>query len=154
MLTFHNQTFCRLLFHTSAFALLLLLAACNSSTSTHPTSNSITVTTTAASITTLKTYSGATFRLSYPQGWQVQGSGDQVIIWGLLMGMNVYHFIQSGFDLWGPSTFGGPLDSLQIVLDGAFLVLLLDVMNLYSLFLTFPQRTNGQSTSRIAWRYL
>lgn len=62
--------------------LIVGLVACNS-TGNAPanlsTTPSLAQTPTSAPITTLKTYTGTSFSLSYPQDWKVQGTGNQVI---------------------------------------------------------------------------
>lgn len=58
---------------------------------------------------------------------------------GLFLGLRIYNFIRSGFDPLAPSIFGWPIESLQIILGGAFLVLLLTTADLCSQFLKGSQ---------------
>jgi hypothetical protein len=74
-------------------------------------------------------------------------------LWGLLMGIKAYNFIQSGFDLWGPMIFSWPLDALRLILNGTFLFLLLEVTGWWSRFLASPQQLNGRSASPRFWIY-
>jgi hypothetical protein len=72
-----------------------------------------------------------------------------VFLLGLVFGpaglfIRVYNFIRSGFDPLAPATFGWPLDALQIILGGAFLVLLVTTADLCSQFLMDPQWENGR----------
>lgn len=83
----HMAFFCkqipqRLLFYTSFLLLVLVLAACNGSGSAHTNSSGAALTSTSLTPTpgtTLKTYTGTHFRLTYSGSWIVQGSGNQII---------------------------------------------------------------------------
>lgn len=63
---------------------------------------------------------------------------------GLFLGLRIYNFIRSGFDPLAPPFFAWPLDALQIILGGAFLVLLLTTSDLCSQFLLGSRWKSGR----------
>lgn len=63
----------------------------------------------------------------------------------LFIGLRIYNFIRSGFNPLTPPIFGELQDTFQTILAGAFLVLLLTTVNVYSQFFTGPQWKNNLS---------
>lgn len=81
---FRRKKIPHLFWRAGFFSLVLTIAACSNAGSTHPDPAStrqaaISPYLTSTVATGFKMYTGTHFRLNYPQSWQIQGSGNQMI---------------------------------------------------------------------------